>query len=161
MLNIRNKKFEVKFIGVGEKHSHEFINGKIYYAIHTINKYGVMIDRITIINNTGWYETNKEYFEILNFEEYNKIIFDIIEDIEKLKNIRKVKCISLEYNNTIYAGNNDIQIRKGGVYDVLEFLPSVTPKGRFRVSIDNKIYPIQLFTPISDWRKEQLNKILK
>lgn len=28
MLNIRNKKFEVKFIGVGEKHSHEFINGK-------------------------------------------------------------------------------------------------------------------------------------
>ncbi len=53
MLNIRNKKFEVKFIGVSEKHSHEFINGKIYYAIHTINRYGVMIDRITIINNTG------------------------------------------------------------------------------------------------------------
>lgn len=158
MLNIRNRTFKVKYFGKNIIYPQK---GEIYDAIIPIMKKDILLDRISIINNTGWYETNKEYFEILDFEEYNKIIFDINEDIEKLKNIRKVKCISLEYNNTIYAGNNDIQIKKGGVYDVLEFLPSVAPKGRFRLSIDNRIYPIQLFTPISDWRKEQLNKILK
>lgn len=146
MLNIRNRTFKVKFIGISEKTPQKLINDKIYKAIISISSDGINIDRIKIINNTGWYECNKEHFEILDIEEYNKIIFNIIEDIEKLKNIRKVKCISLEYNNTIYAGNNDIQIKKGGVYDVLEFLPSVAPKGRFRLSIDNGIYPIQLFT---------------
>ena len=161
MLNIRNRTFKVKFIGISEKTPQKLINDKIYKAIISISSDGVNIDRIKIINNTGWYECNKEHFEILDFEEYNKIIFDINEDIEKLKNIRKVKCISLEYNNTIYSGNDNIKIRKGGVYDVLEFLPTVVPKGRFRLSIDNRTYPIQLFTPISDWRKEQLNKILK
>lgn len=161
MLDIRNRTFKVKFIGISEKHPQKFINDKIYKATISISSYGVIIDRIRIINNTGWYECNKEHFEILDIEEYNKQILNIIEDIENLKKIRKVKCISLEYNNTIYSGNDNIKIRKGGVYDVLEFLPTVVPQGRFRLSIDNRTYPIQLFTPISDWRKEQLNKILK
>ncbi len=158
MLNIRNRTFKVKYFGKNIIYPQK---GEIYDAIIPIMKKDILLDRISIINDNGWYQIDKEDIEILDIEEYNKIILDINEDIEKLENIRKVKCISLEYNNTIYAGNNDIQIRKGGVYDVLEFLPSVTPKGRFRVSIDNKIYPIQLFIPISDWRKEQLNKILK
>ncbi len=158
MLNIRNRTFKVKYFGKNIIYPQK---GEIYDAIIPIMKKDILLDRISIINDNGWYQIDKEDIEILDIEEYNKIILDINEDIEKLENIRKVKCISLEYNNTIYAGNNDIQIRKGGVYDVLEFLPSVVPKGRFRLSIDNRIYPIQLFTPISDWRKEQLNKILK
>lgn len=158
MLDIRNRTLKVKFIGISEKNPQKFINDKIYKATIPISSYGVLIDRIKIINNTGWYECNKEHFEILDIEEYNKQISNIIEDIENLKKIRKVKCISLEYNNTIYVGND---IRKGGIYDVLEFLPTVAPQGRFRLSIDNGIYPIQLFTSITDWRKEQLNKILK
>lgn len=158
MLNIRNRTFKVKYFGKNIIYPQK---GEIYDAIIPIMKKDILLDRISIINDNGWYQIDKEDIEILDIEEYNKIIFDITFDIEKLKNIRKVKCISLEYNNTIYSGNDNIKIRKGGVYDVLEFLPSVTPKGRFRLSIDNKIYPIQLFTPISDWRKEQLNKILK
>ncbi len=158
MLNIRNRTFKVKYFGKNIIYPQK---GEIYDAIIPIMKKDILLDRISIINDNGWYQIDKEDIEILDIEEYNKIIFDITFDIEKLKNIRKVKCISLEYNNTIYSGNDNIKIRKGGVYDVLEFLPSVAPKGRFRLSIDNRIYPIQLFTPISDWRKEQLNKILK
>lgn len=158
MLNIRNRTFKVKYFGKNIIYPQK---GEIYDAIIPIMNKDILLDRISIINDNGWCKIDKEDIEILDIEEYNKIIFDITFDIEKLKNIRKVKCISLEYNNTIYAGNDKIKIRKGGVYDVLEFLPSVSPNGRFRLSIDNRIYPIQLFTSISDWRKEQLNKILK
>ena len=168
MLNIRNRTFKVKYFGNGylegvDRIISVFEVDSIYDAYFCLDKYGYVSDDVITIIKTDFshIRVNIKDFEILDIEEYNKIIFDIIEDIEKLENIRKVKCISLEYNNTIYAGINDIQIKKGGVYDVLEFLPTVTPKGRFRVSIDNKIYPIQLFIPISDWRKEQLNKILK
>jgi hypothetical protein len=168
MLDIRNRTFKVKYLGNGYLEGFDriisvFEIDSIYDAYFCLDKYGYISDDvITVIkNDSSHIRIDRIDFEILDFEEYNKIIFNIIEDIEKLKNIRKVKCISLEYNNTIYARNDKIKIRKGGIYDVLEFLPTVAPQGRFRLSIDNKIYPIQLFTPISDWRKEQLNKILK
>ena len=83
-----------------------------------------------------------------------------------LKNDKKIVCISKEHNGSIYNG-----VIVGEIYDIVEYLPTVAPNGRFRIkgklegieyssgikTID--LFPKELFITLQQWREQQLNKI--
>lgn len=76
--------------------------------------------------------------------------------------MNKIVCVTKTHNNTTYGGGIII----GQIYDVIDYLPTVAPNGRFRIKgkfeqlrIMTDIYPKELFITLDKWRDQQLNKI--
>ena len=76
--------------------------------------------------------------------------------------MEKIVCITKTYNNTTYEGGIII----GQIYDVIDYLPTVAPNGRFRIKgkfeqlrIMTDIYPKELFITLEQWREKQLKLI--
>jgi hypothetical protein len=76
--------------------------------------------------------------------------------------MKKIVCVTKTYNNTTYEGGIII----GQIYDVVDYLPTVAPNGRFRIKgkfeqlrIMTDIYPKELFITLEQWRDNQLNLI--
>ena len=70
--------------------------------------------------------------------------------------MNKIVCVTKTHNNTTI----------GQIYDVIDYLPTVAPNGRFRIKgkfeqlrIMTDIYPKELFITLDKWRDQQLNKI--
>ena len=81
--------------------------------------------------------------------------------------IKKIVCISKEHNGSIYNG-----VIVGEIYDIVEYLPTVAPNGRFRIKgklegieypsgiITSDLFPKELFITLEQHRQNQLEKIL-
>lgn len=80
----------------------------------------------------------------------------------------KIVCISKEHTGSVYNG-----VIVGEIYDVVEYLPTVAPNGRFRIkgnlegiryssgikTID--LFPKELFITLQQWREQQLDKVIE
>lgn len=151
------KKFKVKCIK--ESASNLFTINKEY----EVSYHPTRTDHYFIQDNTGVRSYKPAYyFEPIDIEEANQIEYGVISDLEYWNSIKKVICVTKEYNGSTYNGGVII----GEIYDVVEYVPNSHPNGRFRIKgkleeqrIMRDFYPKELFITLEQWREQQLNKI--
>jgi hypothetical protein len=82
------------------------------------------------------------------------------KDLQYWRSIKKVICVTKEYNGRTYKGGVII----GEIYDVIEYIANNAPNGRFRIKgkLDgtSDLFPKELFITLEQHRQNQLEKIL-